>query len=148
MKYIKKFEQVFTNKNNKLKRLLSFDLEWNKPRWKKIKMRGISVNIQPGFESNADLDKKINEYIDRILDLTSRYNLVYDSIDLFKIKDSRSIKFRVSDIPGNNKYGTGGEIPEDIKVDIIKDIRKTFNDAIIEEFEGRGYLHVVIDIKL
>lgn len=87
-------------------------------------MRGVSVNIQPGFESNVDFDKKINEYIDKILKLTSRYNLVYDSIDLCgvnvlgeigKLEDHRSIKFRVSDISGNNKYKTGEKFQKILK---------------------------------
>lgn len=57
-----------------------------------------------------------------------------------------AIRFRVSDVHGDNEYGTGGEIPEDIKADIIRRVYKEFgaDDVNIDEFEDRGYLLIEI----
>ena len=146
MKNIKKFEQVFSHKPNLFKRLLKFDLEWNKPKWKKVNVKGIELSIQPGFESNPELDEKINDYIDKILKISNGYCLINNAVQIYTKPYGKHMRFRITDIEGDNRYGTEGQMPSDIKSELIDKINTYFTEyeCQIDDFEDRGYLYVEI----
>lgn len=134
-----------------------------KGKWKTINIDGLNVNIQPHSYLSSGYDEKIvNDIIIKIKSLSNRWKLVGD-INLIKKEivsydysnngfpdrfDTPFLNFRLTDVEGDSKYGTDGEIPEDIKEEMIIDINSKFKDYefVIEEFDERGYL--IIDIKL
>lgn len=124
--------------------------------WFRGEINGIEVHIQPGVQIEKSI---LDPAIDKIKKLSQKWHLV-DQCNVYNVAGSQRdeysnddkrtfIKFRLSDIEGDNQWGTDGEIPNDIKEEIISDVRRSFGDQglKIDEFpfqhildQPRGYI--------
>ncbi len=158
MKYIKKYESNYSNRIGGIKKFFGFThgfMNYEKD--------GIKINIQPGFKSSKEIDSKIEDFIKKIKKVSVNYQLL-GNIDIYsrpvehklRFVDFKFIlnmgvyvKFRITDISGDNKFGADSEIPEDIKSEMIDYIYKHFgkDKCIIDEFPDRGYLVVEVELK-
>lgn len=141
---------------NFIKNFLGYYKFSNKSKeWKKVTLCGVTVNIQPGFDSNNYLEKNLEMIIKKISELGKKYYLVYNSVDLFDRIQNTDIKFRLSDVEGNgeNQYNTlMTPIPDDIKRNIVNDVRNKFKGYSrlmdVDEFPDRGYIIFQFPIQL
>src|SRR5574343_1009777 len=108
--------------------------------WIKSNKYGITINIQPGVDIDA---KSVNSVMKKIHELSQKYNLIYNSVDLYYKESEWSydithhIKLRLSDVKGSNEFGTeDGAIPSDIGDQIVSDFSKKFGNQenFFEEF--------------
>lgn len=118
-------------------------------KWKKINISGIDVNLQPGVTIEKSI---LDPAIEKIKKMAQEWFLLGNDCAVYgrKLGGSNHIKFRISDCEGDNQYGTEGQIPEDIKSEIISDFYKLFgkNGVEVDEFPDRGYLIFDVCIKL
>jgi hypothetical protein len=120
-------------------------------KWKKLNLLGINVSIQSQVKIN---DESLKPIIQKIKKLSERWNLVQNRCEVYLKKQFRSeksdlfVKFRITDTEGDNEFETLGQIPSDIKSEIISDFHKIFgqNDVEVDEFPERGYL--LFNVKL
>lgn len=122
--------------------------------WITINLSGIEVHLQPGVKVEKSI---LNPAIEKLNKLSQRWYLIQNRCEVYAnkplVKSSTPViylKFRLSDCEGGNQYGTEGQIPEDIKSEIISDFYKLFgkNGVEVDEFPDRGYLIFDVCIKL
>lgn len=141
MRYLKKF--------NWFKKKVEGPLDNFDSLWKDYKVPNsiIILKIQPNYHClfYGGL-KTINSILDKIEELSKKWNIVYNQAELYSRGNEDRIKFRISDSIGDSIYGTPVEsIPTDIKIELKNDIFKKFNyhiPPVIEEFHERSYLLV------
>lgn len=126
--------------------------------WKNIQINGIKVTIQPNFKSNKFVEDNLEQLSNRIYSLSRKWKLVYGTFSLYANDMHKSyssqrgtinIYFRLGDSDGNSPYETiPGEMPDDIKRELISDVRNKFKSYYIDidEYKTRGY--IVFDITI
>ena len=126
--------------------------------WKNIQINGIKVTIQPNFKSNKFVEDNLEQLSNRIYSLSRKWKLVYGTFSLYAYDMHKSyssqrgtinIYFRLGDSDGNSPYETiPGEMPDDIKRELISDVRNKFKSYYIDidEYKTRGY--IVFDITI
>ena len=120
-------------------------------KWEKLNLLGVDVSIHSQVKINEESLKPIIQKIKR---LSERWNLVQNRCEVYLKKQFRLeksdlfVKFRITDTEGDNEFGTLGQIPSDIKSEIISDFHKIFgHDGVeVDEFVERGYL--LFNVKL
>lgn len=120
-------------------------------KWEKLNLLGINVSIHSQVKINEESLKPIIQKIKR---LSERWSLVQNRCEVYLKKQFRSeksdlfVKFRITDTEGDNEFETLGQIPSDIKSEIISDFHKIFGnqDVEVDEFPERGYL--LFNVKL
>lgn len=122
----------------------------------------IDVKIQPYYRPNEYVIFNIESFIKKIETLSKKYYLVgsccelyrklltnHGKTKLFKIRKdyTHHIKFRIADSLYDGEESTEyrtypGEIPNDIKSQIVKDVILAFgkNSTSFDEFNDRGYI--------
>ena len=132
------FDKVYSNINpmNNISR-----------KWNKESVFGMTLNIQPGVYIKRDL---VDPTLQKISKLSKRWNLVYNSVDLYQVGKDEFIKFRFSDIKGNSDYGTeSGPIPIDIREEIISEVKSELGDfVVVEDFDNRGYIYFNVSLEI
>lgn len=125
----------------------------NNPLLKIMNINGIQIRIEGNFDSNHSFEKSFDDLLNKINILKSKYNLVNNVIAIYgRHFSNKVVEFHISDVHGNNKWGTDGPIPADIKEDLIKDINNKLSAGWrpesfyvnIREFQERGYLIVEV----
>ena len=120
-------------------------------KWEKLNLLGINVSVHSQVKINEESLKPIIQKIKR---LSERWNLVQNRCEVYLKKQFRAeksdlfVKFRITDTEGDNEFETLGQIPSDIKSEIISDFHKIFgHDGVeVDEFPERGYL--LFNVKL
>jgi hypothetical protein len=116
-------------------------------KWNKESVFGMNLNIQPRVYIKRSL---VDPTLEKISKLSKRWNLVYNSVDLYRVGKDHFIKFRFSDIEGDSDYGTeSGPIPIDIGEEIISEVKSELGDfVVVEDFDDRGYIHFNISLEM
>lgn len=132
------FDKVYSNIN---------PISSIKGKWNKESVFGINLNIQPGVYIKKSF---VDKALEKISKLSKKWNLVYNSVDLYRVGKDEFIKFRFSDIEGDSDYGTeSGPIPRDIREEIISDVKSELGDfVVVEDFDNRGYIYFNVSLDM
>ena len=115
--------------------------------WKKYLINDIPLSVQPGLISNYIIDNDVENITKKIYKLSKNYFLVNNQVEFYskEYKDhedkdifSYHLKFRLSD----SEY-MDANIPQDIRSEIIKDMRNVFGKSYhieVDDFPDRGYI--------
>jgi hypothetical protein len=142
VKYIKTYEGLFDKVYSNMNPINNIGGKWNKE-----SVFGMNLNIQPSVYIKRSL---VDPTLEKISKLSKRWNLVYNSVDLYRVSKDHFIKFRFSDIEGDSDYGTeSGPIPIDIGEEIVLDVKRELGDFVqFEHFHNRGYIHFNVSLEM
>ena len=113
-------------------------------KWITHKIGNVSLHIQPRYKSNKFIDNNIVYLVKNLENIG--YTIIDNRAELCKKTNKKisTLTFRLTDSEND------GDIPYDIKCDIISRVRNIFKGYMIEDddFPSRGYIIFNIILSL